>query len=492
MGASAAPLDVTPQTLLEQVDRQRNARDLPWDPSTGRLGNLRHVNIVAPDCTVRVVSGTENRVFAGRGSVRVSDSPRVPDREAGRGRTARNLTLTFVPGATNPALPRIGDASSPVCFTLQVATAHSFIVGGDRLSVLFDRVELPVVDLYLNPSYGLNVWFRDVRLGALAVNSNAAAKAGGTGQVEWLTLGSSQGTTALLFHEMNAGHVGVGSTTIDPRFSIRIGPKTEASYYQPAVAAGDVALRYPIWIDGPVAALKVPVGRVNPMPVTEAIREEARKLRDQVVTRAGPMPVLPASERTLPAVDEAMPVSPRQRVADAVQPFVPVGVRLGTVDLSKRGGALVGVSPDEGSVRQFVDKLGSSGEVTSARIALMRREAERVAFRIVITFACETPGDRSACPPGTGPYTAQQIEEVVKPLLGPHVALTALTLREDGYVHVKGRASDVEANAALERIDTQLPWLRASTSSVGNGNFNVQLRLLCKAPPRAEGICVPG
>ena len=111
--ASAAPLDVTAQTLLEQVNRQRDARDLPWDPSTGRLGNLRHVNIVAPDCTVRVVSGTENRLYAGWGSVRVSDSPRVPDREGSRGPTARDLTLTFVSGATNPALPRIGDASGP-------------------------------------------------------------------------------------------------------------------------------------------------------------------------------------------------------------------------------------------------------------------------------------------------------------------------------------------------------------------------------------------
>ena len=492
--ACAAALDVTPDTLLEQADRLRDARELPWDPSTGRLGNLRHVNIVAPNCTVRVVPGTENRVYAGRGSVRIADSPRVPDRQPSAGPTPRNLTITATSSGPDSSIPRIGDPGGPVCFTLQVATAHEFIVGGDRLAVLFDRLELPYLKLYLNPSYELNVWFRDVRLGSLAVDSNASAKAGGTGTVEWLSLRSSQGSTALLFHEMSARHVGVTATTTDPRFSIRIGPETEASYYQPARAPGNIVLHYPIWIDGPVAALKVPKGQVDAMPITEAIRAEARQLREAVVGRAGSMPPLPASANTPPAGRAtAESVSPRQRVADALQPFLPAGVSLGKVDLWKRGGALEGVAPDEAAARQFVDKLKGSGEVRNVQVAAMRRESDRVSYRVLVNFMCESPGERSVCLPGTGAYTRQQVEDALRPVLGAGIALTKLELQEGGaMVHLEGRASQADAAAALARIKAQAPWLQLSTSGVGNGNFRAWLRMVCTVPPRVEGtsICV--
>jgi hypothetical protein len=360
--------------------------------------------------------------------------------------------------------------------------------------VLFDRLELPYLKLYLNPSYELNVWFRDVRVGSLGMDSNAFAKAGGTGQVEWLSLASSQGSTALLFHGMDARHVGVSTTTIDPRFSIRIGPQTEASYYQPARAPGNIVLRYPIWIDGPVAALKVPQGQVDAMPITEAIRAEARQLREAVMGRVGSMPPLPAG-RTLPPVDRAMAesISPRQRVADALQPFLPAGVSLGKVDLWKRGGALEGVAPDEAAARQFVDKLKGSGEVRNVQVAAIRRESDRVSYRILVNFMCESPGERSVCLPGAGAYTRQQLEDALRPVLGPGIALTKLELQEGGsIVHLEGRASQAEAAAALDRIKAQAPWLQLSTSGVGNGNFRAWLRMVCTVPPRAEGtsICI--
>lgn len=492
--APAVALDVTPDTLLEQANRQRNARELPWDPTTGRLGNLRHVNIVAPDCTVRVIPGAENRVYAGRGSVRVADSPRVPDRQPGAGPVARNLTITATSAGTDSAIPRIGDANGPVCFTLQVATAHEFIVGGDRLAVLFDRVELPVLTLYLNPSYGLKVWFRDVRVGSLGVDSNAFAAAGGTGEVEWLSLRSSQGSTALLFHETSARHVGVMTTTVDPRFSIRIGPETEASYYQPARAVGDMIRHYPIWIEGPVAALKIPVGRVNAMPITEAIRDEARKLREEVLGRVGSMPPLPAGRSTPPPAGRAMAesVSTRQRVADALQPFLPAGVRLGKVDLWKNGGALEGVAPDDAAVHRFVKELERSGEVRGAQVAVIRREADRVSYRILVSFMCESPGERGACLPGTGAYTSRQVEDALKPVLGADIVLTMLELEESGsIVHLEGRAREADAMAALDRIKAQAPWLQLSSSRVGNGGFKAWLRMVCTVPPRTEGtgIC---
>lgn len=64
------------------------------------------------------------------------------------------------------------------------------------------------------------------------MSSNASVVAGGTGQVQWLQLASSQRSTALLFHDMDARHVGVSATTTQARFSIRIGANTEAGYYQ--------------------------------------------------------------------------------------------------------------------------------------------------------------------------------------------------------------------------------------------------------------------
>ena len=57
---------------------------------------------------------------------------------------------------------------------------------------------------------------------------------------------------------------------------------------------GKLAELYPIWIDGPVSALKVPAGRVNPMPLTSALRDETRALQQDVMGLAGPRPVLPA------------------------------------------------------------------------------------------------------------------------------------------------------------------------------------------------------
>lgn len=177
--AHAAPLDVTPDTLIERANLLRDARERPWDPDTGRLGNLRHVHIIANDCTVRVVSGAENRLFLGSGTFRAADSTYSGDRQ----RTARlrpyDVTISAAQGAS--AIPRVGADNAAVCFTLQLATAHELLLRGDNLNVLFDRVDLPVLRMYVNPSHGVKLWFHDVRLGLLSVSSNASVVAGGTG-----------------------------------------------------------------------------------------------------------------------------------------------------------------------------------------------------------------------------------------------------------------------------------------------------------------------
>lgn len=309
--AHAATLDVTPDTLIERANLLRDARERPWDPATGRLGNLRHVHIIANDCTVRVVSGAENRLFLGRGTFQIADTTYSADRHGSSRPRPYDVTISAAQGAS--AVPRVGADNTAVCFTLQLATAHELLLRGDNLKVLFDRVDLPVLRMSLNPSHGMKLWFHQARLGLLSVSSNASVVAGGTGQVQWLQLASSQRSTALLFHDMDARHVGVSATTTRARFSIRIGADTEAGYYQPASAQGKIALEYPIWIDGPVSALKVPAGRVNPMPLTSALRDETRALQQEVMGLAGPRPVLPTP-------DPGAPPPPRARRLPAVSP----------------------------------------------------------------------------------------------------------------------------------------------------------------------------
>ncbi len=495
--AHAAPLDVTPDTLIERANLLRDARERPWDPDTGRLGNLRHVHIIANDCTVRVVSGAENRLFLGSGTFRAADSTYSGDRQ----RTARlrpyDVTISAAQGAS--AIPRVGADNAAVCFTLQLATAHELLLRGDNLKVLFDRVDLPVLRMYVNPSHGVKLWFHDVRLGLLSVSSNASVVAGGTGQAQWLQLASAQRSTALLFHDMDARHVGVSATTTRVRFSIRIGADTDAGYYQPASAPGKIALEYPIWIDGPVSALKVPAGRVNPMPLTSALRDETRALQQDVMDRAGPSPVLPAPDPGSPPPPGAQaasgePVSPRQRVSDALQSLLPRGVTLGKIDLWKDGAALEGRAPDDAAVREWVQALERSGEVRNSQVAWVRREADQVAYRVLINFLCAAPGERSVCLPATGSaYTQQQVEDALRPVLGNGVTLTKLVLRDGKrgqLVELEGGGSEAEVRAALERVRQQVPWLTASSYGIGQGSFSALLRMVCTVPPPANpGIC---
>jgi hypothetical protein len=54
--AAAASLPTSPEAYLEQAKLVRQAVDRPWNPEAGQLGNLRHLQIRAPDCVVRIVS----------------------------------------------------------------------------------------------------------------------------------------------------------------------------------------------------------------------------------------------------------------------------------------------------------------------------------------------------------------------------------------------------------------------------------------------------
>jgi hypothetical protein len=224
------------------------------------------------------------------------------------------------------------------------------------------------------------------------------------------------------------------------------------------------------------------------MALTDAVRDEVRKLRDEVLTAVGPTPPLPSADDELPPPVRVM--SPRQRVADALQPLLPSDTTLGKVDLWKGGGALEGLASNEAAVREFVRRLDSSGEVRDPMVAVIRPESARVAYRILVTFMCSAPGEPSMCPPSRGRYTRKEFEDALTPVLGQNVVLTQFALRDDSTLDLGGRATADEVNALIERIRTQLPWMQLSASSVANGEFNARLHILCKAPPRDGGICV--
>lgn len=476
LAALAAPLEETPDTLIEKSRLARESRERTWDPASGQLGNLHVANIVADGCTVRIVSGPDNRLLGPRDGVQVMPRGSHTD---GPASYARDVDLKV---SANP----IAAARGIACLTLQVATVDQILLRGHGAAALFDRVRLPSLRIYLNPSVPLNVWFQDVRIGLLSISSNASASVGGTGEVQWLELDSSQSGTAMFFHEMDARHVGVSTTTTRPRFSIRIGSATEAGYYQPARAAGETARLYPIWIDGPVDALQVPAGHVDAMPITPAIRREAAALRDDVLARVGRAP-----ELAPPRVDaDVAPKSTRQQLADALERYLPPGVALTSVELWNAGGALVGTAPDVAAVDALVRALGGMPDITSARLAFTEPAKQGTGFRVLFNLACTAPGTASVCLPGDGgAYSEDQIRAALLPLLGDKVTLTGLKLRGRD-LKLDGRGTDADINAALDRIQRQAKWLWGSSSAVGRGDFWATFHLACTRPtPPEGGIC---
>jgi hypothetical protein len=294
----------------------------------------------------------------------------------------------------------------------------------------------------------------------------------------------------MFFHEMDARHVGVSTTTTRPRFSIRIGSATEAGYYQPARAAGETARLYPIWIDGPIGALQVPAGHVDAMPITPAIRREAMVLRDDVLGRVGRALELapPAQAGRMEA--DVVPKSTRQQLADALEPYLPPGALLTSVELWKSGGALVGTAPDASSIDAFVQVLRGLPDITGARLAFTEPAKAGTGFRVLIDLACTAPGTASVCLPGDGgAYSEDQIRAALLPLLGDKVTLTGLKLRGRD-LKLDGRGTDADINAALDRIQRQAKWLWGSSSAVGRGDFWATFHLACTRPtPLEGGIC---
>lgn len=160
-------LATSPDSYLEQAQGVRQALDRPWAPADGRLGNLRHVQITARDCVLRVVSGNENRVFPGTQGVIVVEGSRVLDSNPNEQPAPRDVVLApdgaqacLGVGACGVSITPVraaalAAAGAQVCFTLQLASAHDLLVGGDGLNLLIERLQQPALRLSINPSADL-------------------------------------------------------------------------------------------------------------------------------------------------------------------------------------------------------------------------------------------------------------------------------------------------------------------------------------------------
>jgi hypothetical protein len=406
-------LPSSPESYLTRAARIRQAIDRPWVPDAGQLGNLRHVQITAPDCIVRVVSGSENRVFPGTRDVIVVEGSRVLDAEPNEQPTPRDVVLATDRAHACPGIGSCGVSITSVtkasgsvgtgteCFTVQLATAHDLLLGSDGLSLLVDRVRQPTLRIHINPSSRLRLWLEQVDIGLLSIDANAPVRVGGNGKVDFLRAGSSSGGSAMYLHDFHARHVGVSATTTGTRWSVRIDADTEAGYYQPARAPGAIAKNYGIEILGPVNRLSVPVGHVDPHPLTESTRIASRELREDVLGRAGSVPDLPASDAALPSVaisSTAFPEEPRERVARVVARYLPASVRLTDVALWKQGGRLEGVAPVATPPIDVNRLLMDSGEFTYVRAGVSKPRDGGQAFSAQLSFACDVPGEQSICP----------------------------------------------------------------------------------------------
>ncbi len=514
--AAGASLPSSPESYLSQSARVRQSTDRPWAPEAGQLGNLRHLQITAADCVVRVVSGSENRVFPGTREVIVVERSRVLDANPNEQPAPRDVVLATDHAQACPGLGSCGVSITPVrrssdnvvtgaaCFTVQLATGHDLLLGGDGLSLLVDQVRQPTLRITLNPSAGLRVWLEQVNIGLLSIHANAPARVGGSGQVDFLQVGSSDSGSAMFLQGFHASQVGVSATTTGTQWAIRIDADTKAGYYQPARAPGAVAKRYPIEIEGSINRLEVPVGQVDPQPLSEATRVATRALRDEVLRRAGPAPVLPTSDSSLPSATvaaEALAQDPSERVADVVARYLPASIRITKVALWKKGARLEGMAPDPASAREVARLLNESGEFTyvDGGSSLPRDGGHK--FSVQLRFACEIPGQRSVCPAGdpaaSGAYSEVQVRGVIDNLLGPLVIVHEVRLDGD-KIHLKAVApNEVEARQALERLGQRKDFIRLSTSMHGPSasgssvNISAVLNLYCAIPPKADGICIP-
>lgn len=504
----------TPDGYLDQAGRVRQGFDRPWDPEAGRLGNLRHLHIAAPGCAVRLVSGSENRVFLGSGAVFVADRERVFDDDPDAKPTPRDVVLAQTgtqacPGGCGRAkvtaatlAPRLSETGN-VCFTVQLASAHDLLLSGQDLVVLVDRVRQPWLRISVNPSYDTRLWLQDVDIGALMLKANATAQVGGTGRIEYVGASSSDRSSAMYLHELDVMQLGVSATTTGTMWSARIDDDSTVSYYQPAKTSRESVKGYPIEIDGDPSRVEMPANKVDARPLQQATRDAARALRESVLRRVGPTPPLPVSDASLPLPSEAAAlVKPDagDYLARVLLRELPATTRFTRVQLRKAGeGWVEGVVPDLPAMKEIERILKASGEFLHVAVYSRPVTKDGQAFAMNLFYPCDEPGQTSTCPVGdprrNGAYSEIQVIEKMETILGPGATLHDARLEGD-RIYVTGyAATEADALAALERIGADKTLYRTSASGHGSAhsgtrtNITAHLVLRCMRGPRPDGVC---
>ncbi len=476
--ANAADLPDNPNSIQLKSDAFRKSQELKWDLSKGYLGNLKTLRIVANECTVRIVSGLENKILSPLETLSVQE-----ETQAKVDLKNRQVVIKTLSSAKT--------LKNRPCLTLQVATADDFIISGNKAFILFDHYQSIATRIFLNPSSGMRIWFDQVQIQRLELTSNATGSiVGGDGKIDWLALASSQQNEKLYFHKMDADHIGVSVTTTNVKFSIRIKSGADAGYYQPARAPGKLALLYPIWIEGKVQDLKVTAGNVTAMPISEEIKTETDDLKKIVWDKVGTFAQDKDGPSSLKTTVKVEPL-PRQQIADALADYIPAGASLSDVEVFKNGGALVGQVTNKKTIDDLIEALNKSPDLSYLEKGLIQPQANGFSFRILFNLRCPNPGKKTlTCQSAKGEYDMELIRKELQLLLGDNVKLLDLKLAKD-YLSMNVLATDDQAKAISERLNKEVDWLQVSSSGYGKGKLFVLLKLQCfpLAPRKLANLC---
>jgi hypothetical protein len=284
---------------------------------------------------------------------------------------------------------------------------------------------------------------------------------------------------------MDADNVGVEASTTNVEFSIRINPGAQAEYHNPARAPGKVAELYPVWIDGKIEDLKIPAGRVHPMPLTDDVKNVVDTLKKEVLSRFGTRTAVSTSYQE----KVVLPPSPRQQIADAFSPYLPLETSFSEIQLAKNEGYIEGKAPTQEVAKAFVSALSKAPDVKYIQLAYTKPQDKEVFFRVLFNLACPTTGKTLNCKISDGgneeKYDVNLIRTELQKLLGPEIKLISMEIKEN-RLNMEASATEAVAKTAKKRISEEAAWLRTSTSGIGNGSFSASMELLCEPIKKSQ------
>ena len=225
-----------------QSDQKRQARDRPYDLSTGELGNLRRLTLRMEDTAVLVSRGNKNMLLRGNQKVRITNE----------GLTKADSTLPYSPRDLVLDTPFPSEQKNP-WIHIQVETLEELYIAGRGLFVLLAQLELPLLDLSMHSQ---TVAIQNIEAKELRININGQGTLIASGRSETVSFESSQQGSVIFAQGLTASSIDVRPTSRGQLYAINISPITKASYYNPASTPSNTADLYPIEIIGEPARLK--------------------------------------------------------------------------------------------------------------------------------------------------------------------------------------------------------------------------------------------